>query len=187
MDALIELWLPIVISAVAVFLAAFVLHVISKHHKGDYAKVPNEDAFLDAIRGGGARAGFYIFPFCENPAELKDPEKKARYDRGPHGFMSLSAGPWNIGTNMIKSVIFYLVVGVFVAYITSEARPWGAEYLSVFQMAGTAAILAYCFGFVHLDIWFKRPMRNTVMDVIDGIVYGLLTAGIFGWLWPSGM
>jgi len=47
--------------------------------------------------------------------------------------------------------------------------------------------LAYGFGSIPESIWFGRPWGNQLKTLIDGLCYGLLTAGVFGWLWPRGM
>jgi len=77
------------------------------------------------------------------------------------------------------------VVGVFVAYMGDLTLGEDPEYLKVFQVTGCAAVMAYCLGFIPGAIWFGKTMRSTMMDLIDGVVFGLLTAGTFGWLWPS--
>lgn len=183
MEELLALWLPIVLSAVLVFVASFVMHMVLSHHKKDVAKLPDEDRFLDLLRSSGAKPGMYMLPYCGDWNELKDPEKKKRYDAGPHGVLSVWSGPPAMGANLAMTFVFYLVVGVFVAYIAIAALDSDATYLQVFRVTGTVAIVAYCFGFVQQDIWYKRPLRNVVLDIMDGVVYGLLTAGVFGWLW----
>ena len=32
--------------------------------------------------------------------------------------------------------------------------------------------------------WKMKPCKMTLKHAFDGLVYALLTAGIFGWLWP---
>jgi hypothetical protein len=54
----------------------------------------------------------------------------------------------------------------------------------VFRFAGTTAFLGYAFALAHDSIWFKRRWSTTVKFLFDGLLYGLLTAGTFGWLWP---
>ncbi len=74
---------------------------------------------------------------------------------------------------------------MLVAYIGAVTLDPGTEYLKVFQVIGTAAILAYAAAHVPRSIWFQRPWANTFKEVFDGVLYGLLTAGVFGWLWPA--
>ena len=39
-----SLWLPVMISAVVVFVASSIIHMALKYHKADYKSLPNEDA-----------------------------------------------------------------------------------------------------------------------------------------------
>ena len=189
MGFLAELWLPILVSSVLVFIASALAWMVSPHHKQDWKGLPNEDGFLEALRANNTPAGQYIFPFCGDhkaTAEaMKDPEKKKKWEAGPHGSLYLRAAPPNMGRNLGLMFAFYIVVGVFVAYLGNLSLGEDPEYLKVFQVTGCAAVMAYCLGFIPGAIWFGRTLRSTVMDLIDGVVYGLLTAGTFGWLWPS--
>jgi hypothetical protein len=89
-----------------------------------------------------------------------------------------------MGRNMTFTFIFYVVVGIFVGYIGSLALDRGTDYIMVFRVTGAAAVMAYCLGFIPGAIWFGKTSRSTIMDIADGFVYGLITAGFFGWLWP---
>lgn len=181
---LLDLWVPIVLSAVGVFIAATVAHTVLPHHHGDWAKLPDEEGFLGAVRGKLA-PGQYMFPHCD-PSQRKDPQAMERMKAGPHGVMIVwGRSPEQMGGKLLATFIYYLVVGVFVAYVASVALQPGVEYLQVFQVTGTAAIMAHCFGGVPFAIWFGKSVRSTAFDIIDGIVYGLITAGFFGWLWPD--
>ena len=82
-------------------------------------------------------------------------------------------------------LLFYVVVGIFVAYITIQAREAGATFAAVFRVAGATAILAYCAGQIPGAIFFSKPGRFVLTDFIDGLVYGILTGIVFAWLWPD--
>lgn len=186
---LVDLWLPIVVSAAAVFVASALAWMVMPHHKNDFKPLPagGENAMMSAVRAQNLSPGIYAFPDCRDQARMKDPAFKAKLDAGPTGMLHVfPPGAYtNMGGKMIASLVFYLVVSVFVAYLTSRALAAGAEYLDVFQVAGTSAIMAYCFASIPNAIWFSVPRRNMIMCFIDGVVFGLLTAGIFGWLWPA--
>ena len=55
MAFLADLWLPILLSAVFVFVASSVLHMVLPIHKGDYKKPPGEDAVLESMRDRASR------------------------------------------------------------------------------------------------------------------------------------
>ena len=185
MDFLVDLWLPIVLSAVTVFVASALAWTVSPHHKADYKGLSDEASFLDAVRAG-IGAGQYMFPWCDMK-DMKDPDRKAKWEKGPHGVLIVWPGKPNMGKNMTFTVIFFLVASALVAYIASVALAGNPSptYLEVFRISGTAAIMAYCLGLIPNAIWFGRSARSVVLDIVDGVVYGLLTAGFFGWLWPA--
>lgn len=185
MDVLLDLWLPIVLASVAVFFASFVLNTILPHHKSDWNQLPNEKAFLQTVRDANLKPGRYMFPWCADFKELKDPEKRKIYEAGPHGILNLWPGMPNMGRNLVLTFLFFVVVSIFIAYITGEARAYGAGFGPVFQIAATTGVMSYCFAFIPNDIWFAKPPRAIAMDVIDGIIYALITGAIFAALWPD--
>lgn len=85
---------------------------------------------------------------------------------------------------LIQWFVFCLVIGSSVAYLTGLTVPPGAQYMAVFRVAGTAAFLGYGLGNLSNGIWKGQPWLVTIKEVFDGLVFGLLTAGTFGWLWP---
>ncbi|HYE03098.1 MAG TPA: hypothetical protein VD963_07665 [Phycisphaerales bacterium] len=152
--------------------------------------------------------------FCQHgklsPEERKK-AMKALYDTHPQGLLRVWA-PTNMGANMLITFLFYLVTSAVIAYLGWAALPHGgsvalgagpgitgaegvrgvtgaggagnAMFWKVFQVLGTAGILAYCFASFPGDLWFQKKRRAMVMDWIDGIVFGLITGAIFAWLWP---
>ncbi len=185
MDMIADLWLPILVSAVAAFFASFLAWTVLPHHKSDFKKLPNESAFQDMIRNSNLSAGVHFFPYCD-PKEMKDPEAKKRMETPPFGLLQIWNGKPNMGKNMALSFTFNIVVGVFVAYIASlSTLAPGAGFMPVFQVTGTAAVMAYALGFIPHHIWFGKPMSMTIKDIIDGVAYGLITGAIFAAMWPG--
>ena len=179
------LLVPIFLSAVIVFLASSLLHMVLTYHRSDYQKLPNEDAVGAAIRAGNAAPGQYLIPHM-SMAEMRSPEGIEKFKKGPVGMLFLrQSGAPGMGKNLVQWFVYSLVVGVFVAYITGRTVGAGAPYLSVFRVAGTAAVLAYAGGAPIDSIWRWQTWGATVKAIIDGLVYALLTAGTFGWLWPK--
>jgi hypothetical protein len=179
------LWLPIVVSAVLVFFASFILHMVLPLHRNDWRKLPAEDDVMAALGKFALAPGDYAMP-CGGAGAINDPAFKAKMNRGPVAFVTvLPAGPFSMGSNLAQWFVFNLVVSVFAAYVTGAALPRGAEYLEVFRFAGTTAFTAYVLGFVPQSIWYKRAWSTQLKNALDGLVYALLTAGVFGWLWPQ--
>lgn len=178
------LWLPIVVSAVLVFIASAIAWMVLPHHRSDYQKLPGEAGLLDAIRKQKVAPGQYVFP-CIDMKEMSKPDNVKRYQEGPVGFMTVrQPGPPGMTKQLILWFIFLIVVSIFVAYLTGRTVASGAHYLAVFRVAGTTAVLAYAASHIPNGIWQGRPWNTVAKEIADGIVYGLLTAGTFGWLWP---
>jgi hypothetical protein len=182
--SLLALGLPVFASAVIVFLAAFIAWTVLPHHRSDWLRIPNEGRLLYAIRELGLERGQYVFPSAMTPEGAKDPEAQAKLKEGPVGSLIIRTAP-----NMRKSLLYYflftLAVSFMAGYVGYAAVPPGAEYLHVFRVLGTVAVLAYSAAEVPGAIWFGRTWSSTWKTVIDGLFFGLLTGGVFGWLWPG--
>jgi len=184
MVPLATLWLPILLSAVIVFVASSIMHMLLKYHQSDYRQLPDEDKVRAALRAANLSRGLYVFPFC-NHKDMKSPAMIEKYKQGPVGFVNiLPNGPPAMPKFLIQWFIFCLLVGFFVAYLVAHTLAPGTPYLTVFRVVGTAAFLAYGLGNLSNGIWKGQTWSATIKEVIDGLVYGLLTAGTFGWLWP---
>ncbi len=181
-----SLWLAIVLSAVIVWLASFVVWAVLPYHKTDYKGLPDEEAARNALKPQDLAPGQYNIPNVASRSDLNKPEVKKKFEEGPVAFMTvLPKGVPAMGKSMVLSFVFYLVVSFLVAYLASRTLERGAEYLEVFRMVGTATWLAYGMGIVQDAIWFGRPWSAIAKNLLDALIYGLLTAGVFGWLWPG--
>ena len=184
MTVLMGLWLPILVAAVVVFVASSVIHMLLPYHKSDYKKLPDEEKALAVLRNAGVTPGQYVFPFCTHK-EMNTPEAQEKLKAGPVGIMYVRpSGPVQMGKFLGMWFVFCVVVGVFVAYLTGHTVAPGANYLVVFRVAGTAAFLSYGLGNLSNGLWKGQPWGVTIKEAMDGLIYGLLTAGVFGWLWP---
>lgn len=185
MVSLASLWLPILLSAVLVFVASSVIHMALPWHKGDYATVPNEDALRAALQPLAIPAGDYIVPRPVRREDMRAPEFMDKVKQGPNLVITvLPNGPWTMGRNLGLWFAYLLVIGLFAAYITGRALPAGAPHVQVFRFVGTTAFLGYAAALWQMSIWYRRSWSTTIKATIDGLVYALLSAGVFGWLWP---
>ena len=184
MVSLSALWLPIVLSAVIVFVASSIMHMLLPYHRSDYRGLPEEDKTLAALRALNLTRGLYVFPFCTHK-DMKTPAMVEKYKQGPVGMMTIMpSGPPNMGKFLSLWVVYTLIVGLFVAYLAAHTVAFGAHYRSVFRVVGTAAFLSYGLGNITNGIWKGQSWSMTIKEVIDGLIYASLTAGTFGWLWP---
>ncbi|MCL4839250.1 MAG: hypothetical protein KJ058_14945 [Thermoanaerobaculia bacterium] len=185
MVTLAALWLPIVLAAVAVFLVSSVVHMALPIHKHDYRRLPREEETLEQLRRAPLPPGIYFFPFHASAKELADPGARERYEKGPVGMLTVRPnGVPSMGRFLALWFLYCLVVSLFAAYLAGRTLPPGTDYLAVFRVAGTAAFLAWGIGELPGSIWRGAPWRVTLKHVADGLLYALVTAGVFGWLWP---
>jgi hypothetical protein len=184
MVPLAALWVPVLLSAVIVFIASSIMHMVLSYHRGDYQPLPDEDKVLAALRAAGVKRSVYMFPFCTH-ADIKSLAAQEKYKQGPVGTLTVfPTGPINMPKHLVMWFVYCLVIGFFVSYLAGHTLPPGAHYRAVFRVAGIAAFLAYGLGHLTNGIWQGQPWSVTIKEVFDGLVYAALTAGTFGWLWP---
>ena len=186
MTPLTALWLPILVSAIFVFAASSIIHMFTKWHDADYPPVPNETAFRDAVRPLALPPGDYMVPRAKSTAEMRSPEFAEKIKSGPVMiFTVMPNGQMSMGKSLVLWFIYLIVVGIFAAYIAGRALAPGTHYLEVFRFAGATAFIAYAVGIWQMWIWYHRNLGSTIRSTIDSLIYALLTAGTFGWLWPK--
>jgi hypothetical protein len=186
MTSLSALWLPILLSAVIVFVVSSVIHTVLPWHKTDYARVPQEDALMDALRPLAIPPGDYMVPRPANMEELRSPAFAEKAKRGPVLVMTvMPSGMMSMTRNLVQWFVYIVVVTILAAYIASRALGSGAQYLAVFRFIGAAAFIGYSVALWQMSIWYRRAWTTTIKATIDGLIYALLTAGFFGWLWPK--
>lgn len=179
------LWLPILLAAVIVFFGSSLLHMVLRYHRTDFRQLPQEPTVLSSLRDAGIARGVYMFPYVPDPKEQKKPEVQEKFRQGPVGILTvIPSGPLNMGRYLGMWFAYCLLVSFFVAYVTGSTLPPGTGYLQVFRVAGTVAFMIYGLSYISQFIWGGQPAGTTAKHVFDGLIYGLLTAGTFGWLWP---
>jgi len=178
------LWLPIVLSAVIVFIASAIMHMLLTYHQSDCKRLPEEDKVLAFLRGVGLTRGLYKFPDGTHK-DMKSPEMMEKFKQGPVGMMTLrDSGFPPMGKLMGMWFVYCLIVSFSAAYLAGRTLAPGTPYLQVHRVAGCAAFMAYGLGQLSNGIWKGQPWGMTIKEVIDGLIYGALTGGTFGWLWP---
>ncbi|MEO8294806.1 MAG: hypothetical protein ABI613_04755 [Gemmatimonadota bacterium] len=180
-----DLWMPILLSAVIVFFASSVLHMVLKYHRSDYRALPGEDAVLAALRSHNAGKGQYMFPYCSDMSLLKGDAMQKKFREGPVGMLTLrDPGVISMGPMLGAWFLYLIVVALLVGYVAGVVLPRGTEFMMVFRVVSATAWLAFAAAHVSQAIWQSKPWPSVIKEVIDGLVYALLTAGVFGWLWP---
>ena len=187
MVELASLWLPILVASVLVFLASSIVHMALGYHAADWKKLPREDEVQNALRPFGIPPGDYMLPCPDSPAAMNTPEFKAKRDKGPVFIMTVwpTGTHTGMGAQLATWFVYLIVVGIFAGYVASITLGPGAPYLTVFRITGTVAFAAYSLALLQHSIWYRRRWVTTMISVFDGLIYSLLTAGSFGWLWPG--
>ncbi|HSM37121.1 MAG TPA: hypothetical protein VK837_12035 [Longimicrobiales bacterium] len=184
MVTILSLWLPILVAAVLVFIVSSIIHTLLPYHRSDFGPVPDEGA----VRAGlsGVPPGDYVVPHAASNEERRTEEFKAKIEEGPVAFMTvLPRGQLTMGASLVQWFLYCVLVGVFAAYLAGRTLGPGAEYLTVFRFSGTVAFAGYGLALLQNSIWLGRRWSSTLKSVFDALVYALLTAGAFGWLWPG--
>ncbi len=183
--ALLDLWLPILIATVCVFFASSIIWMLLPYHKKDIQFLPNEEELTAKVTQMNIKPGLYMFPNCQDPKDYEGDEYKAKWKAGPWGTITVQPGQPSFGMNLFKTFLAYLVITVFVAYITAASTRAGADYLAVFQVAGAAGVLGHCMGGLAGDFFLGKPTRFIITGFIDGVIFALITAGVIASMWPA--
>lgn len=182
--ALTSLWLPILLSGIAVFFVSSLIWAVIQYHNSDWQKIPDEESTRNALRGLGV--GQYSVPYAADNAAKASEDWQSRYKEGPIAMISvLPHGTLSMNRQLSRWFVYCIVISLLVAYVAGTALSAGADYMKVFQVTSTTTILAHGGGAGMNMIWFGATPRRTAKDVLDAIIYGLVTAGFFGWLWPA--
>lgn len=186
MESIVALWLPIVLSSVAVFLVSSVLHMLFTYHNSDYKTIPSEDKIMDDLRKYNIPPGDYMIPYCSANKERNTPEFKEKMNKGPVMVTTVfPTGQMGMGSSLALWFVYSLISGMVCAYVAWHAAVPGEHYYLVFRIVAGTAFAAYSLALMQNSIWYKKSWSATIKSMIDGLIYALITAGIFGWLWPT--
>ena len=186
MTSLASLWLPILLSAVAVFIVSSIVHMVLPHHRNDFGKLPGEDDVMRALAQGSPTPGTYMFPFAGSMAAMKDPAWVERRTRGPAGILTvMPAGMPGMAKNLVQWFIYSIVISLFAAYIASRALRPGAVGGEVLRFTAATAFFCYGVGMAHESVWFNRRWSVTFKYFFDALLYAFATGAVFVWLWPK--
>ena len=184
MVSLTALWLPILLSAIAVFVASSLIHMVLGWHRSDFKKFTAEDAVMDALRPFNLGPGDYVAPLPQSMAHMSSPEFKAKMARGPRFSLTILGAESSMPRNLAVWFVYSVVVAVFAAYVAALSLAADVAYMTVFRVTSTVAFAGYALAIWQNWIWYSRSLGYTIRTTIDGLIYALLTGGVFGWLWP---
>ena len=186
MVPIMSLWVPILLSAVLVFIVSSIIHMALPWHRGDMKRLPAEDEVMEAIRRANVPPGDYMAPYAGSMAAMKDPAFLEKRMKGPIVSMTVvQGGPPSMGSSLFLWFLYSVLVSLLAAYVTGHALGPGAHYMTVFRFISATAFMGYSLALLQNSIWYKPNWGATIKTMIDGLLYGLVTAGAFGWLWPK--
>jgi lipoprotein signal peptidase len=181
------LWLPILVAAVLVFVMSSIIHMFLNYHRNDFARLPDEDRVMDALRPFDIPPGDYVFPFAGGMEAMKSEAYQQKVAKGPVAFVTVlrPGAVFSMGSQLTQWFAYCLLVGIVSAYLAGRMLPLGAAYLQVFRVTGTVAFACYSMALMQRSIWWSQNWSATLRSMFDGLMYAVLTAGAFGWLWPN--
>lgn len=178
---MLSLWLPILLSTIALFFASFLSWMVFGLHEKDWAKIDGEDRLIDTVREMNIPEGSYMFPGSESNKEMNSPEYQEKYKAGPRGIIQVLPEA-NMGKNLALTMLFFLVCNATFAYLADFAlKGSGGDFITVLRFVATIALLTFCASIVQHAIWFRNRI---VGHVIESIAYALIAGAIFASLWP---
>jgi hypothetical protein len=140
---------------------------------------------MNALRPLAIPPGDYMVPRPSSRKDVNSPEFAEKMKNGPVLVVTvLPNGPFSMGRNLGLWFVYCVVVEIFAAYIAGRALSVGAPYLHVFRFAGATAFVGYSLALWQMSIWYRRAWSTSIKATLDGLIYALLTGGVFGWLWP---
>lgn len=181
-----SLWLPVVVSAVAVWLVSSILHMLLKYHRADYKQLADEESVTQGIRKAAPAPGVYPLPYVMDPSRMKDPAVRKRYDDGPVGMLTvIPNGPPAMGKYLALWFLFCFIVSFVTAYVARNTLSYDTDAMTVFRITAAVAFAGYVLGYIQDSIWKGIPWSNSIRGMIDGVIYAVVTGLIFRLLWPA--
>jgi len=181
-----SLWLPGLVSAVAVFVLSSLLHMVLKYHRADYRQLAGEESVAEALRRSAPAPGVYLIPYVGDPALLKDPAVRKRFEDGPVAQVVIGKnGPPAMGKYLGQWFLFCLLASFVTAYVARHTLTFGSSGLEVLRITGVVAFVAYAFGYLQDSIWRAIPWSSALRGLVDAALYALATGLVFRLLWPT--
>ena len=184
MGLLLSLWAPVLLSAVAIFIASSLIHMVLGYHKHDYAALPAEDAVMEALRTFNIPKGDYIVPHPRGPEYMKSAEYDEKVKKGPVFSMTMMSGGFEMGKRFAQWLAYIVVMSVFAAFLAVHVLAAGASFKQVFCVVGLTTFASYGLALWPLSIWYQRKWSTTLRANLDALIFAVLAGAIFGWLWP---
>ena len=185
MNSISQLWMPVLATAVFIFIASSLIHMVFKWHNADYKKLANEDDVRAAIRVGSPAPGQYILPYCADMKDMQAEAMQKKYVEGPIGIITLrKACPPSMAMPLSLWFLYTIAIAAFAGCLAMQAFAGKANSPAAGHLVGVVSFLAFTGGSVQMGIWMGKPWGSVAKDVLDGLIYATIAALTFMWLWP---
>lgn len=186
MHALPQLWLPILAAAVLVYIASSLIHMVFKWHNSDYKQLANEEEVQAVLRKGAPTPGQYGIPRCTDMKAMRDEAMVKKYVDGPVGLLTVvNSGPPRMGGMLIRWFLYNLAIALIAAAIALQVYGVPGNAHAAAHLVGLVTFLTYAGGSVQQGIWMGKPWASVFKDLLDALIYGVVSALAFWWLWPA--
>lgn len=186
MTPLASLWIPILVTVVLLFVASSLIHTVLPWHKSDFKHIPEEEAIRSLLGPLHTPPGDYVVPHCTSMSVMSTPEHQEKLARGPVLVMTvLPNGQPSMGPKFLQWIAALIAASILTACIAAAALPPGAERRAIWHLTGLVTLGIYAFGSWPQSIWLGRDWWSAAKDTFDAVIYAAITAGVFGWFWPS--
>lgn len=187
LPGLLALWLPILLSAVVVFVISSLIHMVFKWHASDYKGFANEDAVRGALRVGNPEPGKrYVVPYCADMKEMGSEAMRKKYAEGPNAVVVFGpTGQPGMGRQLGVWFLWSLIIALGAGFIVAELvgiSPWRARAGA--KLVGAFTFAAYGLGTVTESIWMYRSWISSAKYLLDSALYAVGSALVFYHLWP---
>lgn len=184
--SLLQLWAPILLGTFLAWLSSALIHVLIKYHNSDYQPLSNEEEVMAAIRNGAPTLGIHNMPYCSDMSEMNKPEIQEKFSKGPVALLTVFPnGLPNMGKLMPLQIAYFLLGCVLIAFCATQVLTTDADTMTVFRFVATVGFLAFGWANIPMSIWFGHAWSTTAKYLLDALIYGLVVAGCFAWLWPG--
>lgn len=183
---LLALWLPILLTAIGVFFASSLIHMVFKWHNSEYRALPNEDEVRNALGSVKLNPGLYSTPHCTDMKEIQTDAMQQKFRDGPVALITIRApGAPTMGKYLLQWFILNLVIAALAGVLALQAYGINTNAHAAGHFVGLFSMIAYACGSVQESIWMGRPWSATFKNILDAFIYGAVSAVIFWQFWPA--
>ncbi len=182
---MIQLCLPIIVAAIAVFIASSLIHMVFKWHNSEYRPLPNEDEVRRVLSSANLAAGLYATPHCTDMKEMQSESMQQKFRDGPVALITMrKPGAPAMGKYLLQWFLLTLVIAALGAMLAMQAYGIAGNAHQAGHFIGIFTMIAYGCGSVQESIWMGRPWSATLKNLLDAFIYGFVSALVFWQLWP---